>query len=103
MRLFEQYKVRNWCVGQAYRPGVYVVDPWGELSDANGELKADCSVEGLHFNTNGAYFLGKAINDQAVRFIYEDAPPIPSNFINTNPLLTGTGGSVGTGGSGSLS
>lgn len=106
-------QVHRWVMSLAGKQRVYPIDSWPvtEVSgSATGDAIPGATIDGLHPNTMGAYLIGsKGIAAQIVAK-YPVAPSVlpvavgdTVPWINTNPLLTGTGGTVsGAGGSGSL-
>lgn len=101
--------MRQWILEEMPKLGCIVADPWGDLVDYTRGIsgcKKDHFVDDLHPNARGAFYVGKAIWG-AIKGLYPRDPsysrtPIvfnastnPYGTINTNPLLTGTGGTVG--------
>lgn len=89
-------------------PYPYVVDP----ASANGDSRSGFSVDGVHCSPTGGYYMGEAavkvfsglirpMSHVAVsQYDAYDATNFPNGNMLTNGLLTGTGGTIGTGASG---
>jgi lysophospholipase L1-like esterase len=110
--LADHKAVRAWCLLQQGRPGVIVVDPWSDMADlvnaASGYAKTGLFHDGLHPAAAGAYLLGRPIA-AALMCLFPSTPAIlplsndpAGKWLNSNPLLTGTAGTPGTGGSGPM-
>lgn len=114
-------QVRQWYMKQGYTAGIYVVDPWINLSDpstTNGWFNAGNTSDGVHPVALGGYNIARSClslfqnlfpwqyyTPQNNIDIY-DATNNPYGCLqtttSTNPMFIGTGGTVGTGGSGTL-
>ena len=106
-------QVHRWILSLQGREHVYPIDSWpvtAVAGSATGDAILGTTIDGLHPNTMGAYLIGsKGIAAQFVAK-YPEAPAVlpvatndPVSWLNANPLLTGTGGTVsGAGGSGVL-
>lgn len=106
-------QVHRWILSLQGREHVYPIDSYpvtAVAGSATGDAIPGITIDGLHPNTMGAYLIGsKGIAAQFVAK-YPEAPAVlpvstndPVSWLNANPLLTGTGGTVsGAGGSGVL-
>lgn len=100
--------VRDWCVSQDRIKSTRAVNAWPLLEDGTtGDVKAGYTRDGLH----GTVLMGHAIGSLLAPVLVEIMPspdlslfsPLayPSGaWQGDNPQLTGTGGSLGAGGSG---
>ena len=111
-QLTAHLQVRNYILSMRGRNGVFVCDAWQDMcipSSTTGDIKTGYSIDGLHPNTTGAYYVAQSIAKQIIAN-HPVAPSIvpvenstSSGWLNTNQMLDGTGGTTfGTGGSGSL-
>ncbi len=110
-------RVREWVLSNRGIRNVYPVDTWVYLADpisSTGDIKLGYTHDGLHYLPVGAYYDGLAQAEQALNRIL----PLPSILATSNadqwstdnlygnvlanPMFDGTGGTLGTGGSGSL-
>lgn len=117
-RLGDHLAIRKRLLVEGPKTGCVVVDPWplvAEPTSVNGDIKLGYTHDGLHPNTRGSYFVGKAIAEQALTKILPSIDILPMSntdvyhatenslgHLNTNPKMLGTGGATGTGGSGEL-
>lgn len=98
-----QVQVNRWIRDQGRaRLGVYVVDTWQALVDpATLGILASLSNDGIHPNGIGAARIGRLI--AGVLNAYAPAVDLLGHstedplLLSTNPYLTGTGGTLGTG------
>jgi hypothetical protein len=77
-------------------------------NSTTGDVRLDCTIDGLHPNTLCSYEIG----DEIAKVIKANYPVAPSilpaqNYVggvwlSANPILDGTGGTFGVGGSGSM-
>lgn len=117
VQLANHLRVRQWILTWRGVAGVYVVDTWPNTaveSSATGDITLGYTHDGLHPNTTGAYYVGKAIATQALVNILPEPSILaasnadiysadnPLGSVNLNPMFAGTAGSPATGGSGSL-
>lgn len=112
-RLDAHLQVHRWIMSLAGKPHIYPIDSWPVIAvsgSATGDVIPGATIDGLHQNTMGAYLIGsKGVAAQIVAK-YPTPPAVlpvstndPVSWINANPMLTGTEGTVsGAGGSGSL-
>lgn len=93
-------------------PGVIVNDSFPNTmlkTSTTGDIQTGLTIDGLHQNARGAHQVGfKSLADKIIAR-YPDAPSVlptsnsaPDVWLNANPMMDGTGGSPGTGGSGSM-
>lgn len=111
-QLIDHLAVRDYILSLRGRKNVFVSDCWKDIclrTSTTGEIISTASLDGLHPNTNGAYLVGKNVAEQIVAAnpIAPAATPVNNTsgniWLNTNPILDGTGGSsFGTGGSGAM-
>lgn len=111
-QLIDHMAVRDYILSLRGRKNVFVIDCWKDTcsrASTSGEIITSATLDGLHPNTTGAYLVGKNIADQIVAAnpVAPAAAPVNNTsgniWLNTNPILDGTGGSsFGTGGSGVL-
>lgn len=110
-QLKAHYEVREWILSQTGRPNLYVIDAFsrvGVRTSTTGDIRLDCTIDGLHPNTLCSYEIGDEIA-KAIKANYPVAPSIlpAQNYVGgvwltANPMLDGTGGTFGVGGSGSM-
>jgi hypothetical protein len=112
-QLNDHLQVHRWILSLTGKQRVYPIDSWPVTAvsgSATGDALLGITIDGLHPNAKGAYLVGaKGVAAQIVAK-YPDAPsvlPVAIDdqvaWINANPMLTGTGGTVsGAGGSGSI-
>lgn len=109
-------RVRKWFFDQAAKPNVYVADPYRLMVDptsALGLARDDMMIDGLH----GGPLSGFTIASEVAPIINTLYPPRPrligsaadaystlnrSGALNVNPMIMGTGGTLGAGCSGQL-
>jgi hypothetical protein len=103
-------------LGRHGRPGVFVADPWKYMALANsltGDAIAGMLHDGLHTSLVGGFAAGKAVAEvlnqifPAIDFLPTSNADVyaanhPKGYLNSNPMMDGSSGAVGTGGSGSL-
>jgi len=106
-------EVHDWILSLRGERQVYPVDSWPNIAvktSTTGDVLPGITIDGLHPATKCAYLIGyKALADQIIAN-YPAAPSVlptsnsmPDLWLNANPMLDGTaGGTLGTGGSGSL-
>lgn len=116
-RLGDHLAIRKRLLVEGPKDGCVVVDAWpllAEPTSTTGDIKVGYTSDGLHPNTRGAYFIGKAIAAKLIQIM----PPMdilpmsntdvfhatenPLGHASVNPKMLGTGGSSGTGGTGPL-
>ena len=105
--------LKQWCANQKR---IEFVDAWAETIDATSttnQPKTDVFYDGLHFSTFGALCVGRALAKHFERFRYRAKPLVSglsdcygNNANSSNiwdyPVMTGTGGTAGTGASGTI-
>jgi hypothetical protein len=111
-------RVREWVLSNRGIPNVYPVDTWVYLANpisATGDIKLGYTHDGLHYLPLGAYYDGLAQAEQALNRIVPEPSLLatsnadqwstdnPYGNVLLNPMFDGTGGTLGTGGSGDLS
>lgn len=105
--LNEHFQIAQYLRTFASIPGVYIADPWLDVCDpidANGSWISTYTLDGLHPNTIGAYFMGKAIA-RVLNIIYPEpgllassnadrynAVSNPRGNLFANGMLDGTAG-----------
>ncbi len=110
--------VNHWINRKAQETqGMLLIDPctiWTDPTSANGDARSGFSTDGVHCSPTGGYWMGEAavatlgglirpIQQVAVsQYDQYDATYNPSGNLLSNGLLTGTGGTVGTGASGTV-
>lgn len=110
-------EVRRRILETLEKPGCWVVDTWpvmADLTTTTGDIKLGYTHDGLHPTPLGAYWMGQVIAEVMKKVIGVEAflPLANINYFNatdnlfglvtTNPMMTGTAGAEGTGGSGDL-
>lgn len=104
-------QMRQWLRDQVATPGCYVADAWADLGApgvTDGTAIVGRLYDGLHPSSLGAYFIGKAV----AAILNHLLPPVsvapvtnseirtadnPKGWINSNPMLAGTGGAPAPG------
>jgi len=117
--LLNHYATRDGILAMA-EPGVAVVNPWTVLQDTDsatpGDVLAGMTRDGMHQSTPGAYAMSRLVADAIRPWVIEASGRAllptsntevwsaanPAGWINDNPMLTGTGGTKGTGMTGQL-
>lgn len=108
LRLGYLNQVNAWIRQVAPTLGAWVVAWAHALANADGSLKADAFVDDLHPSPYGADLMGRAFAKTLDGLIPRlDRLPAsnlesPSVAIISNPMMIGTGGTVGAGGSGAV-
>lgn len=110
-------RVREWILSNRGIPNVWPVDSWRYLADpysTTGDIKLNYTIEGLHPLPVGGFYLGLSIAEDAFNnMLPEPRLLIQSNAdqwstdnlygnILANGMFDGSGGTLGTGGSGTL-
>lgn len=109
--------VHTWLMDRRHEPFEFVADPWPYMADqtsANGDAIAGMTYDGVHLSGLGAAdAVGRALSEQ-IAVMFPPVSPVqvsnadvystdnPRGCALVNPGLSGTSGSIGTGGSGSL-
>lgn len=104
----ELQKVNAWIRQVAPRHGAWIVSWFAAMSDANGVPRPDVHLDGLHPTAYGAEIMGRKFA-QAVDGLIPAVDRLPSSnaespgvVIASNPMMTGTGGTISTGGTGEV-
>lgn len=101
------HKVNAWLRANVAKLGGILVDWNPILANSDGTPATNVLQDGLHPTPYGAALMGKVFYD-AVKNAIPEAPKLPGSnaespnpVLNTNPLMTGTTGTVASGGTGS--
>lgn len=116
-KLDQHLQVRQWILSQASTPGIYVADPWEFVCDSSqgeADIFGNMTTDGILTNATGAAYEAQALTKVLEKLFLENTPMAVTNLdswnathnplgcVNLNPMLIGTGGTPGVGGSGEL-
>lgn len=112
--LRDHIRFHQWVLDQRNRPGVIVVDIWPAIADNSGtsttvaDVRSGTCYDGRHPQMNGAYLIARALQP-AIEALFPPLPILPASPSDTydasnnpfgclaaNPMMAGSGGSLGT-------
>lgn len=101
------FETNNWMRLQGYRKGITFIDTASAIIDPTGtDPRTGYTVDGVHPNTLGAMAIGRVIAEGLAPLVAGSRRILHTNgdtrLITANPMMTGTGGTKGSGVTGSI-